>query len=282
MSTDGEVVIGYAGFPVPNIHYEVWRWTAAGGMQTLPLAGAPSRFPSGISGDGSRIVGRTLLCSASLEPGCNPGWLWTATGGYEALQAPPGVNASAGGISRDGVVVVGMIGPVPGAAWRPYRWQSNTPVGDFGTSPSVGLAVAGSPSADGTVVVGSHNIAGQWYSWIWKENLGLWDLGAFLQSHGAPGFPGWSWPQPSDLSDDGRVVIGNGYMPGGNSAGWVAFIDGDCYADCNGSWHLTIADFACFQNRFVAGDPYADCNADTQLTVADFLCYQSEFVAGCP
>ncbi len=56
----------------------------------------------------------------------------------------------------------------------------------------------------------------------------------------------------------------------------------ECYADCNASGTLTIADFGCFQSRFAAGDPYADCNASGTLTIADFGCFQSAFAAGCP
>ncbi len=55
-----------------------------------------------------------------------------------------------------------------------------------------------------------------------------------------------------------------------------------CYADCNASTSLTIADFACFQTKFAAADPYADCNASGTLTIADFACFQAEFAAGCP
>ncbi|MFM9995243.1 MAG: hypothetical protein ACKVU4_05520 [Phycisphaerales bacterium] len=55
-----------------------------------------------------------------------------------------------------------------------------------------------------------------------------------------------------------------------------------CYADCNASGTLTIADFGCFQGKYVLGDLYADCTADGQLTVADFGCYQGKYVLGCP
>jgi hypothetical protein len=58
-------------------------------------------------------------------------------------------------------------------------------------------------------------------------------------------------------------------------------IDESCYADCDASGSLTIADFACFQAGFVAGDPYADCNQSGSLTIADFGCFQSQFAA-CP
>ncbi len=56
----------------------------------------------------------------------------------------------------------------------------------------------------------------------------------------------------------------------------------ECYADCNASASLTIADFACFQARFALGEPYADCTGDQQLTIADFGCFQSKFARGCP
>ncbi len=57
---------------------------------------------------------------------------------------------------------------------------------------------------------------------------------------------------------------------------------GACYADCNTSGRLTVADFSCFQAKFVAGDPYADCNGVGGLTIADFGCFQTKFVAACP
>ncbi|MFM9996113.1 MAG: hypothetical protein ACKVU4_09965 [Phycisphaerales bacterium] len=57
---------------------------------------------------------------------------------------------------------------------------------------------------------------------------------------------------------------------------------GDCYADCNNSGSLTVADFGCFQGKYVLGDLYADCNASGTLTVGDFGCFQGQYVLGCP
>jgi hypothetical protein len=54
-----------------------------------------------------------------------------------------------------------------------------------------------------------------------------------------------------------------------------------CYADCDNSGDLTVADFGCFQTQFVASHPYTDCNSDGAFTVQDFGCFQSKFVAGC-
>ncbi len=72
-------------------------------------------------------------------------------------------------------------------------------------------------------------------------------------------------------------------VPGYLSQGHYAVFDGTvCYADCNESGALTVADFVCFQTKFVSGEPYADCNASASLTVADFVCFQTKFIAGCP
>ncbi len=62
----------------------------------------------------------------------------------------------------------------------------------------------------------------------------------------------------------------------------IAIAVTDCYADCNTSGTLTIADFGCFQSAFAAGETYADCNNSGTLTIADFGCFQSAFAAGCP
>jgi subtilisin-like proprotein convertase family protein len=61
-----------------------------------------------------------------------------------------------------------------------------------------------------------------------------------------------------------------------------------CYANCDGSTSvplLTVADFACFLNRYAAGDSYANCDGSTAipvLTVADFACFLNSYAAGCP
>jgi hypothetical protein len=78
---------------------------------------------------------------------------------------------------------------------------------------------------------------------------------------------------------DAGTMSGGGFqLSGGFWAGGSPM----CYADCNASGSLTIADFGCFQAKFAAGDPYADCNHSGSLTIADFGCFQAAFAAGCP
>ncbi|MFM9995900.1 MAG: S8 family serine peptidase [Phycisphaerales bacterium] len=82
------------------------------------------------------------------------------------------------------------------------------------------------------------------------------------------------------------VADGNPATAGVNDVKYGLVVGGateaSCYADCNLSGSLTVADFGCFQGKYVLGDMYADCNASGTLTVADFGCYQGLYVVGCP
>jgi hypothetical protein len=102
---------------------------------------------------------------------------------------------------------------------------------------------------------------------------------------GQPDFPSVhaaSWGVPP-LTDTIRLKGDGGYTTDEIRIGltWGSVLDDPCYADCDGSALLSIADFACFQSRFAAGDPYADCNASGSFTMADFACFQAGFAA-CP
>jgi hypothetical protein len=79
-----------------------------------------------------------------------------------------------------------------------------------------------------------------------------------------------------------RVMADDGQRPVFLMPDPALTIENTCYADCNNSASLTIADFGCFQSRFASGDPYADCNNSSTLTIADFACFQAAFAAGCP
>ncbi|MFM9994781.1 MAG: hypothetical protein ACKVU4_03150 [Phycisphaerales bacterium] len=76
-----------------------------------------------------------------------------------------------------------------------------------------------------------------------------------------PSFPGGAGSFPSVFSmgewDDTLYVGGNFTVIGGlNSNGLVARTScPSCYADCNASGNLTVADFGCFQGKYVLGCP---------------------------
>jgi hypothetical protein len=62
----------------------------------------------------------------------------------------------------------------------------------------------------------------------------------------------------------------------------IVWVEGACFADCNGDGLLNLSDFGCFTTRFATGDSYADCNGDGLRNLSDFGCFQTKFALGCP
>lgn len=60
ISADGEVIVGYYQAPT---HRDAWVWTAATGMQQLPISGLPetTTVADAVSQDGSTIVGNEVV-----------------------------------------------------------------------------------------------------------------------------------------------------------------------------------------------------------------------------
>src|SRR5262245_37651135 len=99
------------------------------------------------------------------------------------------------------------------------------------------------------------------------------------------------------------MVLHGGYCPGCDTAGspFTWEYGRICPADCDGISNppvLTVADFACFMNRYAVGLQlvdegllfiesfmYPNCDGSTQppvLSVADFGCFLNNYAAGCP
>jgi uncharacterized membrane protein len=87
VSDDGAVVVGGGGL-------EAFRWTAAGGMASLPFAGNAY----GASADGSVVVG-----TGTIAEGVSSGYRWTQAEGASLL---PEMSAALA-VSDDGKVVAG-------------------------------------------------------------------------------------------------------------------------------------------------------------------------------
>ncbi len=105
-------------------------------------------------------------------------------------------------------------------------------------------------------------------SWNTLDGGGGASSGGGFDLHGSIGQP------------DGAGAMSGGFFD--LSGGFWAAGGPACYADCNLSGGLTIADFGCFQAKFAAGNLYADCNQSGSLTIADFGCFQASFAGGCP
>jgi probable HAF family extracellular repeat protein len=239
ISDDGNIVAGTGNDPAAPGQVMV-LWTPATGLRTAGWSqGHEHTDAHAISGDGSTILG--VDYNANMLT-------WTAAGG---VQYPSGTNGSPGGINRDGSVIVG--GHVAGG---PFRWTAATGAVPLPTPP--GWADNGADgrgnavSADGSVVGGTlFNTAGTRHAFRWAAGDGTMLLehpagliGSDTTAINADGsaLVGWAYDatevhrpfrwtaasgiqllpvpigQATDVTADGAIIIGNGQVPGGDSA----------------------------------------------------------------
>ncbi len=273
---------------------EPFRYTVSSatflGLGDLP-GGEFGGSAFGISGDGLTIVGSSITGEGTQA------FRWTkAEGmvGISHLGVPAGITpfSEAYAANADGTVIVGLSrSPASSnSGWEAFRWTSAGMVGLSDLPGGAVLSAAYGVSADGSIVVGSAGVAGSCTpfgcqtaprAFIWDAVNNMRELGPVLTGLGL-NLTGWTLTEARGVSANGRVIVGTGTNPQGNTEAWRADLGVLCYPDCNGSASLTIADFGCFQSKFAAGEPYADCNTSGTLTIADFACFQAAFAAGCP
>ena len=257
VSFDGSVVVGDSvGRVSPGqtsgLTAEAFRWTAAGGMIGLGLLpGASVSTAEVSSADGSVIAGVSGWYSqyASLKA-----FRWTAEQGIVELDRPPGHGSTGiSGISSDGNVTVGWVN-VPSADVQPVRWTAEGRVDLSGSS-----SIPDGVSADGKVVIGWVNGAARWTEqtgWVslgdptanayavngdgsvivgrynsldgalffWTPTTGIVNLRRHLLDQGLSEVQGWTLEEATDISDDGRTILGYGINPRGEAEAWIATI----------------------------------------------------------
>ena len=211
---------------------QAFRWTPAGGYQTLGSPGKNDFFGAGaVSSDGSVIVGE------HPPPNGYDGFRWTAATGM--VQLPINIAAA---VTPDGQMVAGgdnwwkttgqtgTFGPFPGFqdqteayglagtaqapvavggavkganAFGPvdhaFRWTPAAGLQDLGVLPGGDQSVAIAISADEKVVVGEATVGGFWHAFRWTAATGMVDLGTL------------SGPESAAfaVNGDGNVIVGS-------------------------------------------------------------------------
>lgn len=195
-SGDGSVIVGYAndrfeGMSVP------FRWTAAGGIQSLgAFPGAAKTEATAVSDDG-RIISGTSVGQQSY------GWTWTEERGYEALPTLDGTDGQsfAYGMNRLGTVVVGTAGfEAYSAMWRGGEVIR---LGDVAGRPFTPRSV----DDLGTVVVGITDGAQHWAT-VWTQARGAELLADYLAANGVAIPDGVSLLECTAVSADGHTFTG--------------------------------------------------------------------------
>ena len=246
ISGDGSTIAGYGwicttfnanGSCQSAGDVRAFRWTPAGGYQTLGSPGTSDFFGSGaVSSDGSVIVGE------HPQPGQYAAFRWTAATGMVGL--PMNIAAA---VTPDGQMVAGgdnwwkttgqtgTFGPFPGfqdqteayglagtaqapvavggaikgstasgPADHAFRWTPATGLQDLGLLPGGGQSVATAISADEKVVVGEATVNGLWHAFRWTAATGMVDLGTLGGAESAA----------FAVNGDGSVIVGSSLTSG--------------------------------------------------------------------
>ncbi len=219
VSGDGSVVVG--GALSSSSTGEAFRWTAAEGMVGLGdlPGGAFGSGAHGVSSDGSVIVGYGKS-AAGVEA-----FRWTAAEGMMGLGDLPGGEfySNANAASGDGSVIVGASESSDGL--EAFRWTAAEGMIGLGTLPSGPESYSWAVSDDGSVVVGGVAIPSGPYcdAFLWTAETGMQSVTDVLTSLGVD-CTGWDLYLATDISADGRTIVGAGRDPSGNQQGWIATI----------------------------------------------------------
>lgn len=256
VSYDGQVVVG-AGYSSLGSSRTVFRWTPEGGLSELSGCGCEnSKAGAAVSADGRTVISTRgsvgFIWTAETGPmdivdfpggstESNPidltsdgsivvgggftqdgarGYRWTKAGGLVELGE---LMYSAYAVSADGSAIAG-VGFQDGQG--AVRWtQDEGPVW-LGHLPNLSgrpASFASDISADGSVIVGGSGGDFKFSAFRWTQESGMRSVDSLLQALGVD-LAGWQLGTANAISADGRLIVGTGINPDGNSEGWIAAI----------------------------------------------------------
>ena len=206
VTPDGKIVVGVSGIDSGTIN-RAFRWSSASGFTSLePLDAQLTTSVSGVSADGSVIVGQVQTANG-IEA-----YRWTeATGKVGLGNLSPGtLHSFALAVSDDGQTVIGS-GSIESEGIRTsmaYRWTERTGMVALGFLPGrVAQSVAYDTTPDGSKIVGFGTMSeeGQFENeaFYWTQATGMVGLGDL---------PGGRFNSIAHgISDDGNVIVGRGW-----------------------------------------------------------------------
>lgn len=211
MSSDGKVVVGYAG---SDFGLEAFRWDERTGMVGLGVGGVDNRAMAA-DRHGRVVVGISFDGSA-WRP-----FVWTKGRGSTLLSIPEGyVHGFAYDVSSNGKVVVGeldMGGDFPSS--YPARWTKK----DGWELLDTVEGAAGTATRDGSTIGGTRfaPIGEPWTAMLWDEERGPLAVADLLIEAGVS-LGDLNLDSVNDISDDGKVVVGSARDSTGFSHAFIA------------------------------------------------------------
>jgi probable HAF family extracellular repeat protein len=225
VSADGSVIVG-AGSSVVGpwvLQVEAFRANSSGGktgLGDLP-GGTFHSVANAVSANGLVIVGSSDS-SSGLEA-----FRWTAGGGMIGLGwlSEDNPSSQAWDLSADGSVIVGSSSSATGV--QAYRWTEESGMVGLGYLPGgFSYSTANAVSADGSVIVGGGNSIPLTFpnvAFVWTSASGMQPIKDVLIAAGlGASIEGWQLQTATDVSADGRTIVGYGINPSGWLEGWVA------------------------------------------------------------
>ena len=174
------------------------------------MPGGTFAVASGISGDGSTVVGQGNGTAG------NRAFRWTAGTGMQSLGALPGFAMSySHAVNADGSVVVGSSSSSNNTS-RAFRWTAGGGMQSLGVLGTGSASTAGAVNSDGSVVAGFSYTSAFTHgrAFRWTQATGIQDLGVFTNEDGAGA---------EAITADGSVIAGYAYIDGYSRAGrWSA------------------------------------------------------------
>lgn len=223
ITPDGRVIVGSAAVDGHNV---VVRWVDG---QFHNLGYAADRMPhaKGVSDDGSAIA-TSEHWDGNLQAG-----RWTEAGGFQVLGGLTTSGTSeAWQISGDGRTIVGLASVADGMN-HAFAWTSESGMVDLGLLPGdLGSSVATAVSFDGSIIAGTSGWFTSNRAFLWTSATGLVDLREYLIDQGVAELAGWQLLSVTDLSNDGRILIGTASSDLGELYQFVATIPSPTVAAC--------------------------------------------------
>jgi uncharacterized membrane protein len=285
-SDDGSVVTGIRGIYPGSSDLYLWRLDAEE-PRLLPRDPA---FPDGyfyfntLSGDGLVVGGSARRFDADDPTVAETYAGVVISGGVPRLVTGEEAQAGVTDLSFDGGVAVGYV--AEGPFLRAFRWTAADGAVTLDASGAgADSAYARAASADGSVVVGDALRFGEdrTFAWIWTRDRGVIDLRDELVANAGLGdsLAGWRLLVATDVSADGRTIVGQGLNPDGCEQAFVVFLGSACPADFNTDGFVDFFDYDAFVGSFEGGNTDADLNRDGFIDFFDYDDFVLRFEAGC-
>jgi uncharacterized membrane protein len=253
LSSDGSTIVGFKSDLTTNPR--AFRRVGNGPLQDLGAGPYERSYASGVSGDGSVVVGHGEFTQFGQPFG--QAFRWTEQGGMQflgVLHAGSRISVANGG-SRDGGTVVGYN---DGIAPEAFVWRQGTGIQPLPPLPggSTLFSSAGGVNADGSVIVGdviaadNMHHAVRWLAagpedlglgaalavsdnglvvvgvnqFVWTSVTGRTTLPSYLGLFGVTIPAGWTPRDIFAVSGDGRTFAGEAVSTSGAIQGFVATI----------------------------------------------------------